>query len=157
MATKVFPQEVPPCLMSLHRGGLCLAPAIQIHPLHGPMCALHLHHERRSQSARPNLQVRVDAKDLAALDRLAETHKLSRSDAFRRVLHHLPFPRPKVDADTYLELRRVGVNINQIAHRLNCGEIPEMVEIWHYLDALEVRLDYLALHLCHEAGERAAQ
>jgi ABC-type uncharacterized transport system fused permease/ATPase subunit len=97
--------------------------------------------------ARPNLQVRVDAKDLDALDRLAATHNLSRSDAFRRVLHGLPMPKAKVDADIYLELRRIGVNVNQIAHALNRGDEPELDLIKNRLNALESRLDSLALSL----------
>jgi len=104
--------------------------------------------------ARPNFQVRVDSQDLEALDRLAEAHNLSRSDAFRRVLRHLPFPRAKTDADTYLQLRRVGVNINQIAHALNRGDDPDIHAIWHHLEDLETQVDSLALRLCQEASGR---
>jgi hypothetical protein len=102
--------------------------------------------------ARPNFQVRVDSQDLEALDRLAEAHNLSRSDAFRRVLRHLPFPRPKADAETYFQLRKLGVNINQIAHALNRGDDPEIDNIRHHLEDLETRLDSLALRLCQEAA-----
>lgn len=157
MANQIPAQTSPPCLISLHRGGLCLAPAIQIHPVHGPMCALHLHHERRSQAARWNLQVRVDKQDLEALDRLAETHNLSRSDAFRRVIHHLPFPRAKMDADTYLELRRIGVNINQIAHALNRGDAQDVGLMRHRLEDLDARLDSVALRLCREVAGKDDQ
>ena len=148
MTTQIPVQMSPPCLISMHRGGLCLAPAIHIHPVHGPMCALHLHHERRSQAARQNLQVRVDQQDLEALDRLAEAHNLSRSDAFRRVLQHLPFPKAKIDADSYLELRRIGVNINQIAHSLNRGDGPDFGVIRTRLEELDARLESIALRLC---------
>jgi hypothetical protein len=121
------------------------------------MCALHLYHERRSQAARQHFQVRVGLKDLEALDRLAEVHNLSRSDAFRRVLRHLPFPRARMDADTYLELRRIGVNINQIARALNSGEFPETEIIRHFLEALDARLDSVALRLCREDAGEAGQ
>ena len=150
MTTQVPIKETPPCLMSMHRGGLCLAPAFQIHPVHGPICALHLYHERRSNAARPTFQIRVDAQDLDALDRLAETHNLTRSNAFRRVLHHLPFPKAKLDAETYLELRKVGANINQIARALNSGDAPDSGLIEHWLEKLDARLDALALRLCRE-------
>ena len=154
VTTQVPIKETPPCLMSMHRGGLCLAPAIQIHPVHGPMCALHLFHERRSQAARPTFQVRVDAQDLEALDRLAEIHNLTRSDAFRRLLRHLPFPRTKIDADTYFELRKIGVNINQMTRAINRGDDPEIRHIQDCLEDLDARLDSIALRLCQEPGRR---
>jgi hypothetical protein len=56
-------------------------------------------------------------------------------------------PKAKVDADIYLELRRIGVNVNQIAHALNRGDEPELDLIKNRLNALESRLDSLALSL----------
>ena len=94
------------------------------------------------------MQVRVDAKDLEALDRLAATHNVSRSDAFRRVLHHQPLPKALVDAKVYFELRQVGVNINQIAHSLNRGDDPDLEYIHEHLEHLEDRLDYISRCLC---------
>ena len=145
------PQSVP-CLQSTNRGGLCMAPSFQIHPTHGPMCRLHLFHHHRSLNARPNLQVRVNAQDLAALDRLAEAYNLTRADAFRKVLHQLPFPRAKCDADMYLELRKIGVNINQIAKRLNQGDNPDFDVIQEHIHFLDSRLDAIAHTLCQADG-----
>jgi hypothetical protein len=116
------------------------------------MCRLHLFHHHRSLNARPNLQVRVNAQDLAALDRLAEAYNLTRADAFRKVLHQLPFHPSKCDADTYLELRRIGVNINQIAKCLNQGDKPDFDVIQEHLHVLDSRLDTIALTLCQAGG-----
>jgi hypothetical protein len=123
----------------------------------GAVCALHLYHRRRTLQARPNLQVRVDQQDLEALDRLAQTCNLSRSEAFRRVLKHLPLPKPKTDAETYRELRRIGLNINQIAHCLNRGEDPEFQVITKRLDQLSLLLEDLALGLCGVCLEPGAE
>jgi hypothetical protein len=150
-------KPLAPCLITMNQGRLCMAPAIQIHPELGPMCALHLYHERRSQKARPNLQVRVDAQDLEALDQLAQAHNLTRSEAFRRVLKKLPFPRAKVDADTYRELRRVGVNVNQIAKCLNSGDAPELEVIQQRLDDLSYRLEEVALLVCGDQEEQEGE
>lgn len=88
--------------------------------------------------------------DLAALDRLASDHNLSRSEAFRRVLKNLPLPRSFADIKTYRELRHIGVNVNQIAHGLNRGDDLSWEEIRGYLEHLHDRLDFLALRLCGE-------
>ncbi len=142
------PTPRPPCLMSLSRGGLCLAPSTDTHPVHGPICALHRYHERRSLGARSSLQIRVDNQDLEALDRLAEAHNLTRSDTVRRLLRGRPLPKAKVDADTYLELRRIGSNINQIAHKCNGGFDPTKVEILYHLDRLGEVLEDVTRSLC---------
>lgn len=138
----------PPCLMNLSRGGLCLAPSIEIHPVHGPLCPLHVYHERRSLGARSSLQIRVDNQDLEALDRLAEAHNLTRSETVRRLLRGRSMPKTKIDADTYLELRRIGNNINQIAHACNGGFDPAKVEILYHLDRLSVVLEDVTRSLC---------
>jgi len=42
------------------------------------------------------------------------------------------FPEPKkakLDLDTYLELKRIGVNINQLAKHANSGQIPTGIGI----------------------------
>ncbi len=57
-------------------------------------------------------------------------------------------PKTKVDADTYLELRRIGNNINQIAHRCNGGFDPAKVEILYHLDRLSELLEGVTRSLC---------
>jgi hypothetical protein len=146
----------PPCLMNLSRGGLCLNPSIEIHPVHGPLCALHRYHERRTLGARSSLQIRVDNQDLEALDRLAEAHNLTRSDTVRRLLRGRSMPKTKVDADTYLELRRIGNNINQIAHKCNGGFDPGKVEIMYHLDRLSMVLGNVTRSLCLGSPDQGA-
>lgn len=150
-------QQSAPCFATTNKGWLCLARSFQIHPELGPLCALHLHHHRRSLQARPSLQVRVDSHDLDALDCLAQAHNLSRSDAFRRVLKRLPFPRSKVDANTYRELRRVGVNLNQIAKCLNRGDDPVLEVILDHLGDLACRLDEVALLVCGDGDAQEGE
>lgn len=152
MATTGSTHQPSPCRVTTHRGVACARPAFLTDHMLGPMCALHLYHHRRSQRARRNFQIRVSVEDLAALDELARTHHLSRSAAFRRVLHKLPLPRSVADVETYRELRRIGTNINQIAKAQNRGEDLAWPEIRPYLENLHDRLDYFALRVCGEVA-----
>jgi hypothetical protein len=119
-----------------------------MHPELGPLCALHLYHRRRTLHARPKLQVRVDVVDLATLDTLAQEYGLTRSDAMRRLIRRAPMPKAMVEAKTYVELRRQGNNINQLARALNRGDEPELLSIQVSLDDLRECLQDLALQLC---------
>ncbi len=60
------------------------------------------------------------------------------------------FPNPKLsplDASIYQELRRIGVNLNQIAHQLNLGEKSVIVMKLHFeLDALLKKIIKLLVH-----------
>ncbi len=84
---------------------------------------------------------------MAALDNLAKLYNLSKSDAFRRVLKHLPMPRSLTDAKTYRELRRIGVNVNQIAKALNSGDDPGHAAMLQVLRDLDAHLEEVELHL----------
>jgi hypothetical protein len=38
---------------------------------------------------------------------------------------HFPNTRlPKIDADTYVELKKIGVNLNQLTRHANSGKLP---------------------------------
>lgn len=148
MPQEVTIHESSPCVVVTRKGHRCGCPSVQLLPGLGSICALHAYHQRRARSARANFQVRVDANDLEALDRLAKGYGMTRSDTVRRILHHLPPPRYRVDAETYLELRRQGVNLNQVAKALNRGDDPDLEAIQACLDRLNDRLEDLALRLC---------
>ena len=139
--------DAEPCAVLTRRGLPCGSPSIQWDPGLGPVCALHAYHRRRSSQPRQHFQCRVNTADLEALDQLASAHGLTRSEAVRRLLHRLPFPRATVDAQTYRELRRIGVNVNQMAHSLNRGDAPEADVILPRLDDLAWFLEDLALKL----------
>jgi len=150
-------QTALPCCVITHRGIPCGVRSIQMHPELGPLCALHLYHRRRTLQARPKLQVRVDMVDLATLDTLAQEHGLTRSDAMRRLIRRAPLPKALVEAKTYLELRRQGNNINQLAKALNRGDEPELLSIQVRLDDLRECLQDLALQLCGGSGDEAQE
>lgn len=65
-------------------------------------------------------------------------------------------PKTKVDADTYLELRRIGNNINQIAHKCNGGFDPGKVEIMYHLDRLSMVLGNVTRSLCLGSPDQGA-
>lgn len=149
--------ESLPCVVVTRRGAPCESPSVQYVSGLGPICALHAYHRRRSSQPRQHFQCRVTSLDLEALDRSARAHGLSRSDAVRRLIHHLPFPRSMTDASTYRELRRIGVNLNQIARSLNSGEVPDAGLILPKLDDLASTLEDLALKIAGGVSDDEAK
>lgn len=58
----------------------------------------------------------------------AEASQLSLANWIRRKVFTGKFPPMKLsplDSKVYYELRKMGVNLNQIAHKINQGEIPK--------------------------------
>ncbi len=61
------------------------------------------------------------------------------------------------DASTYRELRRIGVNLNQIARSLNSGEVPDAGLILPKLDDLASTLEDLALKIAGGVSDDEAK
>ena len=83
--------------------------------------------EQRGERLPP---VRVTAAELAFVQEQAARAGLSLSEYCRRlVLRRKVSPRrSEADEALLLELNRIGVNLNQIAHRLNAGgKIPPLL------------------------------
>lgn len=76
--------------------------------------------EQRDERLPP---VRVTAAELAFVQEQAARVGLSLSEYCRRIVLRRKVAPARTDADEalLLELNRVGVNLNQIAHRLNAG------------------------------------
>jgi len=49
-------------------------------------------------------------------------------------------PPSRIDRDAAIGFDRIGVNLNQIAHRINSGTHPELAEILPILEELRSRL-----------------
>ena len=85
----------------------------------------------RDQRTR-HLRIRLTDSEADAIEAAARAGSVRVSDLVRAVLFdgagRIPAPRPArdetnlVEADRLRELRRIGVNLNQIAHRLNAGD-----------------------------------
>jgi len=71
--------------------------------------------------------VRLTPQERDELRRQAETHHVSLSDYIRRIALKRRMPpgcAPEVNRETYNQLRRVGNNLNQLAHSINSGSNP---------------------------------
>jgi len=85
-------------------------------------------HERRTAQLPP---VRVTEAELAHVQEQAEAAGLTTTDFMRTLaLTEKVTPKPShVDAALLVELNRIGVNINQIAHAYNVGRSePALLE-----------------------------
>jgi hypothetical protein len=60
-----------------------------------------------------------------------------------------PLPRAaRLDLHTYTELKRIGVNLNQLSRKANAGIIP--MELFTVLYQLEQRLDTIVARLVYD-------
>ena len=80
---------------------------------------------------------RLTEKELALLRQIADTCGKPPGVVARAKLFNGRYPRPKLaklDAETFIELKKIGVNINQIAKKANTGILNNT--ILRYLDEL---------------------
>lgn len=73
------------------------------------------------------IPVRLTPEERDELRKQAETHHVSLSDYIRRIVLKRRMPlaaAPEVNRETYNQLRRVGNNLNQLAHAMNLGSNP---------------------------------
>jgi hypothetical protein len=87
--------------------------------------------------------VRFTPVERERLDEITREMGLSLSGYIRRLVldHPLPSrrpirPIPEINQDLYVELRRIGVNLNQLAQRMNRAESPDRQEILPVLELL---------------------
>jgi hypothetical protein len=89
------------------------------------------------------VRVRFTPAEKERLDEITREMGLSLAGYIRRLVlgHRLPSrrpirPIPEVNQDLYVELRRIGVNLNQLAQRMNRAESPDRREILPVLEML---------------------
>ena len=92
--------------------------------------------------------VRLDQSEEDELLRLCETLRCSKSDVFRRLLKYkVVYGKPPVEfGKLIVELRRIGVNLNQIARSVNANGFFNGSELKQALDDL-----YAIEHKLNEA------
>ena len=74
-----------------------------------------------------NFTIRLTDDELSTLNRQAALCGKTVSEMVREKLFKGRFPHPKaakIDIDTFIELKRIGVNINQQTKQLNAGKLP---------------------------------
>ncbi len=85
--------------------------------------------ERKTRIAK---LIRLDEADAALLDRLVEETGLSQSVIYRRLIRAIvvgdPFDQRAAQAIEQ-QLRKIGVNLNQVARRYNSGQVVQDEEL----------------------------
>lgn len=68
------------------------------------------------------VNVRLDVSEVYRLDKLRASTTLSRSAYMREAtLNSVPKVIPEINREQWVELSRIGANLNQIAHEFNIG------------------------------------
>jgi ABC-type transport system substrate-binding protein len=84
------------------------------------------------QNTRIAKLIRLDEDDAALLDRLVEETGLSQSVIYRRLIRSIavgdPFDQRAAQAIEQ-QLRKIGVNLNQVARRYNSGQVVQDEEL----------------------------
>ena len=93
-----------------------------------------------------NEHVRLDQDEENELLRLCETLRCSKSDVFRRLIKYkVVYGKPPLEFGKLIaELRRIGVNLNQLARSVNANGFFNAAELRQALDdlyALEHKLN----------------
>ncbi len=85
-----------------------------------------------------NEHVRLDQDEENELLRLCETLRCSKSDVFRRLLKYkVVYGKPPLEFGKLIaELRRIGVNLNQLARSINANGFFNTAELRQALDGL---------------------
>lgn len=82
-----------------------------------------------------SVNARLNESEWQQLEERRALVKMQRGEYLRAAaFSQLPPSLPAVNRDAYLELTRIGHNLNQIAKHFNAGELPE-------LDALRREID----------------
>ncbi len=85
------------------------------------------------------VSVRLSAAELEQLE--AKRGALQRGEWLRvAALDRLPPTIPAVNREAWVELSRAAANLNQLAHRANMGESPELGEVLAELKAFRAAL-----------------
>ncbi len=85
-----------------------------------------------------NEHVRLDQSEEDELLRLCETLNCSKSEVFRRLLKYkIVYGKPPLEFGKLVaEMRRIGVNLNQIARSVNVVGFANVAELKQALDDL---------------------
>ena len=97
--------------------------------------------------------VRLDQSEEDELIRLCDTLHCSKSDVFRRLLKYkIVYGKPPVEFGKVItELRKIGVNLNQLARSVNANGFFNAAELRQALDdlyALEHKLNEFICAKC---------
>lgn len=83
-----------------------------------------------------SVNTRLNDAEWAELEARRKALNMQRGEYLRTAAFgQLPRSLPAVNRDAYLELTRIGANLNQIAKRLNAGDLPQLDDLRREIDA----------------------
>ncbi|RAV99665.1 plasmid mobilization protein [Pseudochryseolinea flava] len=86
------------------------------------------------------VNIRITEAENAKLVAFAQASGMSTANFVRKIVFTGKFPKPKlspIHANLYRELNKIGVNLNQITHKINQGDHPaEIYSVQVELSAL---------------------
>jgi hypothetical protein len=97
------------------------------------------------------VNIRLTMDENHKVNEFAAASGLSPANWIRTKIFTGKFPAPKIsplDASVYVELRRIGVNLNQVTHKINAGECPQ--EYLPHLLELTCLLKKIIKQLTHD-------
>jgi hypothetical protein len=101
------------------------------------------------------LILRLTKRELTSLQDYARLCGKSVSDVVRDKIVKGRFPspkQPKIDLQTYMELKKIGVNLNQVARVLNSGRSPGNMEFYKMVMKLDSQLNLIVAKLIYDSG-----
>lgn len=81
-----------------------------------------------SEKRQVQVNIRLTTDENNKVNQLASASGLSPANWIRAKIFTGKFPVVKmspIDASVYVELKRIGVNLNQVTHKINTGEFPK--------------------------------
>ena len=99
------------------------------------------------------VNIRLTQSEDEKVNTFAESAGLSPANWIRYKIFTGKFPHAKaspLDAAIFRELQRIGINVNQIAHKLNSNELSS--ELRPVLDELSGLLKHIIKLLVHDRG-----
>ena len=88
-----------------------------------------------------SVSVRLNDAELARLETQRGKVQMQRGEYLRAAaLHRLPRSIPELNREAWASLARSAANLNQIAHRMNAGDVVPVVEVRVILDAFRREL-----------------
>lgn len=99
------------------------------------------------------VNIRLTQHEGEKVNTFAESAGLSPANWIRYKIFTGKFPKPKaspLDAAIFRELQRIGINVNQVAHKVNSNEHPS--ELRPVLTELSDLLKHIVKLLVHDRG-----
>jgi hypothetical protein len=98
-----------------------------------------------------NFTIRLTGEELESLNRMAALSGKTAGELIRQKIFTGHFPRPRmarIERDAFLELKKIGTNINQQTRLANAGKLPP--GLMPLLNQLKEHEEFIISQLMHD-------